>query len=82
VAPRECGGHDRGLAAVITGSDGALALSSIRAIGNSFVQCRQDQLLAQLIFVLLNALPALRAEVLGELRDGASFRHQKGYLTA
>jgi hypothetical protein len=40
------------------------------------VQCRQGHLLTQLLFALLNALPALWAEVLGEFREGTNCRHQ------
>jgi hypothetical protein len=37
--------------------------------GKSLARFRQGHVLAQLLFALLDALPALQAEVIGEIRE-------------
>jgi len=50
--------------------------------GKSLARFRQGHVLPNLFFALLDALTALRAEVLGEFREGANSWHQRGPLTA
>jgi hypothetical protein len=50
--------------------------------GKSPAQFRQGLVLPNLFFALLDALPALRAEVIGEFREGADCSPQRGPLTA
>jgi hypothetical protein len=50
--------------------------------GKSLARFCQGHFLPQLLFALLDALPALRAEVLGEFREVANCWHQRGPLTA
>jgi hypothetical protein len=49
--------------------------------GKSLARFRQGHVLPNLFFALLDALTALRAEVLGEFREGANSWHQRGPLT-